>query len=108
MTRRQSLRAPAPPDAAPFVLRDGAYVLNAPCPHCAATDGWTCYPGKWPKCWRCGVTVLTYGRTPEAECVTPNGRVDGHGGYVRLAGGTTVCAFCRQSLEELPRKDGKR
>lgn len=74
-----------------FELRHGAYVLPVPCPHCGATDGWRCYPGKWPKCWRCGVTVLRYGRTPEAACVTPNGRVDSHGAYVR---GDGVCAFC--------------
>lgn len=79
-----------------FVLEHGAYKLNVPCPACGAEDGWECYPGRWPRCWRCGVKVLRFGRTPAAECVSPNGRIDGHMAYVQASkkGGPLVCMFC--------------
>ena len=78
----------------PFTVEHGSYKLTVPCPSCKATDGWSCRPGEFPSCWRCGVKVLTHGRTPDAACVTPNGRIDGHMAYVRHAGGKLVCAFC--------------
>lgn len=79
-----------------FVLEHGSYKVDAPCPRCGAEDGWSCYPGEWPSCWRCGVKVLRFGRTPTAACVTPNGRIDGHMSYAKGSGkvGETVCAFC--------------
>lgn len=80
---------------ASFIVEHGKYRLDVPCPVCEATDGWSCYPGEWPKCWRCGVKVLRFGRTPNAKCVSPNGRIDGHLTYVKTGKkGTLVCAFC--------------
>lgn len=51
----------------------------------------------WPKCLRCGVKVLSFGRTPTAECVAPNGRIDSHMQYVVSDGRLGVCAFCRRA-----------
>lgn len=81
--------------ASTFVVEHGRYKIVAPCPHCGATDKWTCLPGEFPRCLGCGVIVLVHGRTPAASCATPNGRVDGHRSYVRLTNdGELVCAFC--------------
>jgi len=78
-----------------FVVVHGSYKLDVPCPGCGAEDGWRCWPGEWPKCWRCGVIVLLFGRTPKAKCVSPNGRIDGHMSYVNGRG--NKCAFCGKS-----------
>lgn len=81
--------------SARFVVAQGTYTLHLPCPKCGAPDGWRCYPGEWPTCWRCGAIVLRYGRTPEAECVTPNGRIDRHARYMKVNdAGEFACAFC--------------
>lgn len=88
-------------DAVAFVVETsgvnvGRFVLpGVNCPKCGAADGIQCRPGSWPKCFRCGVKLVQYGKTPDAECVTPNGRVDGHFSYVTGGGGNgLVCAFC--------------
>ena len=86
-----------------FIVEHGAYKLTVACPSCGATDGWTCYPGSWPKCWRCGVKVMSYGKTPDAPCVSPNGRIDGHMSYVRGIGGETACAFCGEKMSDAKR-----
>ncbi len=91
------------PAFATFRLRDGRYELDIHCPACgAAPEWWCCYPGEWPQCGQCRAKVLRYGRTPAADCVTPNGRVDCHLKRVRarknrrgvLDPDTLVCAFC--------------
>ena len=92
-----TLRAPVT-----FVVRAGYYTTEPPqaCPKCGATDGISCTPGEWPRCWRCGVTVLRWGRTPTAPCVTPNGRVDGHMSYVKTdSRGRMTCAFCGEEAK---------
>ncbi len=83
--------------SARFRLDGGRYTVDAPCPRCGALDGWQCHPGEWPVCWRCGVKVLVFGRTPTAACISPNGRIDGHLTYAMFDGDRLVCMFCGES-----------
>jgi len=59
-------------------------------------DTTRCYPGSLPKCWNCGAILLYLGRTPNAPCVTPNGRVDRHMSLVSggFPGKPLRCSFC--------------
>lgn len=43
-----------------------------------------------------------FGVDGKVACVTPNGRTDSHGAYVRFVDGETVCAFCNQPLSGVP------
>lgn len=82
------------------VNKNGFYEPSEPhaCKSCGATDMLTCYPDSYPRCGRCGGILMYLGRVPRAECVTPNGRVDGHGMYVRIKDGRTYCDFCKKPL----------
>jgi hypothetical protein len=59
-----------------------------------------CYPNSFPQCIRCNAKLLYLGRVPSAECVTPNGRIDGHMKYVNVKWSKTgkpsglLCAYC--------------
>lgn len=39
-------------------------------------------------------------RSGKRACVTPNGRTDGHGQYVRRVNGAMVCEFCREPVAQ--------
>ncbi len=90
--------APVRSEDGRFVLLHGAWVpRDRRCPACGADDGLSAYPGQFPRCFRCRATIIRAGRAPSADCVSPNGRIDGHGAYVRTRpDGTMVCAFCDQ------------
>jgi hypothetical protein len=36
-----------------------------------------------------------------SKCVTPNGRIDCHGTYVKRKNGRLVCTFCGKSVTDL-------
>lgn len=62
-----------------------------------------CYPGTFAQCGGCGAILLYLGRVPDAPCIRPNGRIDGHGLYVRThVNGKKlpkpVCDFCREPV----------
>lgn len=70
-------------------------LVNVRCPACDYEHpSVSFYPGRFPKCWQCGVQFVSMGKTPDAPCVTPNGRIDGHGMYVVIQNGYVTCAFC--------------
>lgn len=85
--------------ASALTLRGGSYHYDRGCSCGADPSLVNCHPGRFPKCGGCGKTLLFLGKVPDAPCVTPNGRIDGHGAYVRFVGGKTICDFCKKPLE---------
>ena len=84
-----------------FVIENGAYKSTDPCPGCGSARI-KCWPGAWPKCEECGAKLVCFGRVPEAECVSGNGRIDGHMKYVRNVDGMMVCDFCGKPWSATP------
>jgi hypothetical protein len=89
-----------------FVVKDGFFVVDGDdrCRACGSTESLRCFPNTFPQCWRCNAKLVYLGRVPSAPCVTPNGRVDGHGAYIKtgfsLSEGKpfSICAFCEREL----------
>lgn len=83
----------------------GHYQLpeNVTCRGCGgAWDRIDCYPGRYPRCYLgCGAILLYLGRVPSADCISPNGRIDGHMTYVRggWPGRPMTCDFCGKRSE---------
>lgn len=70
------------------------------CKSCKARNCITRHPGRFPYCWKCGCIQLWMPKTPDANCVTPNGRTDGHGTLVDYSNPKKPrCAFCRKILK---------
>lgn len=68
------------------------------CKKCGEEGHISRHPNRFPFCYRCGTIQLWLPKTPDAPCVTPNGRTDGHGSYVTYKKGVARCSFCNKKV----------